>query len=651
MILQKSIQEVVEAAKIEEVVGDFVNLRRRGVNLAGLCPFHHEKTPSFYVSPAKNIFKCFGCARGGTPVQFVMEHENLSFPDAIRYLARKYKIELEETEVSTEALEEQQLVESLYLVNQFAFQFFQDQLFLTDKGKTIGLAYFKHRGFREETIRTFGLGFAPESGDALTRLAIEKGYSIDLLRSLGLCSSSDRDFFRNRVMFPIHNLSGKVIAFAGRIMNKDPKAPKYINSPETDIYQKSKVLFGAFQAKTAIRREDSCILVEGYTDVISLHQNGIENVVASSGTSLTTGQIRLIKRFTNNLTILYDGDQAGVRAALRGLDLALEEDMYVRVVMLPDGEDPDSFVQKAGRDDFSDFIKNNAQDIIQLEAGLLLRQSANDPTKRAEMIGHIAHSISRVKNPIRRDEYIRNVRELLQVDEGKLVLEINRILQKEVEKFSQRKELDPSGALAGGEAGNLQETVPVSDKYVTSEFGDGYLEKDIARLLITAGNKRFDPAEEVSVAEYVLLNIEDVLAEFDHPLYKQVVENVFQLVMDKKEVSLEFFLHHPVDDIRQLAINVSTSPYEYSENWEKRHDIGLSQSLPEENHRNDAENLIKRFKLRKIRRFKERNARKMNDLFQANGPEEEIQACMQLHLTLKEIENQLARELGTVVLK
>lgn len=650
MILQKSIQEVIEASKIEEVVGDFVNLRRRGVNLAGLCPFHHEKTPSFYVSPAKNIFKCFGCAKGGTPVQFVMEHENLSFPDAIRYLARKYKIELEETEATAEVLEEQQLVESLYLVNQFASQFFQDQLVLTDKGKTIGLAYFKHRGFKEETIRKFGLGFAPESGDALTRLAVEKGYSIDLLRSLGLCSSSDRDFFRNRVMFPIHNLSGKVIAFAGRIMNKDPKAPKYINSPETDIYQKSKVLFGAFQAKTAIRKEDACFLVEGYTDVISLHQNGIENVVASSGTSLTIGQIRLIKRFTNNLVILYDGDQAGVRAALRGLDLALEEDMAVRVVILPDGEDPDSFVQKVGKEDFSVFIKNNAQDIIQLEAGILLQQSANDPTKRAELIGHIAHTISRVKNPIRRDEYIRNVRELLQVDEGKLVLEINRILQKEVEKFAQRQELEPRGAPASSEQG--ADAAPgASEKGIAPEFGDGYQEKDIARLLITAGNKRFDSEEELSVAEYVLMNIEDVLAEFDQPLYKQVVEITFQLVMDKREVSLDFFLHHPEESIRQLAINLSSSPYEYSENWEKRHDIGLSQNPPEENHRKDAENLIKRFKLRKIRRFKERNARKMNDLFQANGPDEEIEACMQLHLKLKAIETQLAKELGTVVLK
>ncbi|MBK8043019.1 MAG: toprim domain-containing protein [Haliscomenobacter sp.] len=409
-------------------------------------------------------------------------------------------------------------------------------------------------------------------------------------------------------------------------------------------------MFGAFQAKTAIRKEDYCFVVEGYTGVVSLHQNGIENVVASSGTSLTIGQIRLIKRFTNNLVILYDGDQAGVRAALRGLDLALEEDMAVRVVILPDGEDPDSFVQKVGKEDFSVFIKNNAQDIIQLEAGILLQQSANDPTKRAELIGHIAHTISRVKNPIRRDEYIRNVRELLQVDEGKLVLEINRILQKEVEKFSQRQELESRGAPASSEQG--ADTAPgASEKGIAPEFGDGYQEKDIARLLITAGNKRFDSEEALSVAEYVLMNIEDVLAEFDQPLYKQVVEITFQLVMDKREVSLDFFLHHPEESIRQLAINLSSSPYEYSENWEKRHDIGLSQNPPEENHRKDAENLIKRFKLRKIRRFKERNARKMNDLFQANGPDEEIEACMQLHLKLKAIETQLAKELGTVVLK
>lgn len=645
MISQKSIQEVVETAKIEEVVGDFVNLRRRGVNMAGLCPFHNEKTPSFYVSPAKNIFKCFGCARGGTPVQFIMELENLSFPDTIRYLAKKYKIELEETEVTPEALQEQQVLESLYLINQFAQDYFQRQLFETDLGKSVGLSYFKGRGFREETIRRFGLGFAPDGKDALTLEAIQKGYGIDLMRRLGLTSSSDRDFFRNRVMFPIHNLSGKVIAFAGRIMHKDPKAPKYINSPETDIYQKNKVLFGIYQAKTAIRREDACLLVEGYTDVISLHQDGIENVVASSGTSLTNGQIRLIKRFTNNLVILYDGDAAGIRAALRGLDLALEEDLDVRVVILPDGEDPDSYVQKVGRDAFKQYVQENARDIIQLEAALLMEQAGNDPSRRAAVISQIGLTISRLKNPIRRDEYIRNVREILKVDEGKLVLEINKALQKEVEKHAQSDANATSRQLEAHTAAKPDEA---QDQL---HFGDTYQERDIARLLITAGDKLFDATETVTVAEYILMNIEDVFDEFDHPLYQVVVRESYQLIVDKKRVSLDYFLNHTNPEIRQLAVNVSTSPYEFSENWARKWEIFLSQPHPDENQRKDAESLIKRFKLRKIQRFKDRNTSKLKELITNNEEVEQIEACMRLHLRLKTIENQLAKELGTVVLR
>ena len=467
--------------------------------MIGLCPFHNEKTPSFNVSPAKNIFKCFGCSRGGTPVQFVMELENLSFPDAIRYLAKKYRIELEETQATPEAILEQQALESLYLINQFALEFFQEQLLHTDLGKSVGLSYFKRRGFREETIRKFGLGFAPDGRDAFTQAAISKGYAIDQLRKLGLTSAHDRDFFRNRVIFPIHSQSGKVIAFAGRILHNDPKAPKYINSPETDIYQKSKVLYGAFQAKTAIRKEDSCILVEGYTDVISLHQNGIENAVASSGTSLTIGQIRLIKRFTKHLTILYDGDAAGIRAALRGLDLALEEDMEVRVVILPDGEDPDSYVQKAGAPAFREYVKAESRDIIQLEASLLMEQAGNDPSRRATAIRQIAHTISRIKNPIRLDEYVRNVREILKVDEAALMHEINQIRRKDVEKHSEADNAPKTDTLAPEKPPGPAPDSPLP------VVGDAYQERDIARILITAGEKVF---EDLAFVQLVIILVQ-----------------------------------------------------------------------------------------------------------------------------------------------
>ncbi len=650
MISQKSIQEVQDAAKIEEVVGDFVELRRRGVNLAGLCPFHNEKTPSFYVSPSKNFFKCFGCAKGGTPVHFIMEHENLSFPDAIRYLARKYRIELEETANDSTVFQEQQVLESLYLINQYAQEFFSEQMQQTDLGKSVCLAYFKHRGFDEATIAKFGLGFAPADRDRFTREAVSKGYSIELLRKLGLTSAMDNDFFRNRAIFPIHNLSGKIIAFAGRIMHKDPRAPKYINSPETDIYLKSKVLYGAFFAKKAIRQLDECFLVEGYTDVISLHRHGIENVVASSGTSLTSEQVKLIKRFSSKLTILYDGDAAGIRAALRGLDMALEEDLNVRVVLLPDGEDPDSYIQKVGKEAFLQFIQKNAQDIIQLETSLLLEQAGNDPTRRAAVIGQIAYSISRIHNPLRRDEYVRNVRETLRVDEGKLLMEINNIRKRDYEKFARKQE--SLAGLAPAEQAPSQGKEPFipEQAYGQGTIGDVYQEKELIRLLITAGNKIFDPQAQVSVAEYVLLNIDDVLMEFDHPLYHRIVMEIRQLALDKQPLQPDFFLQHPDPEIVQLAINLIFTPYEFSENWALKWDIFLSQAHPDNNQRKDAENLIKRFKLRKIKRFKDRNTTKMQAVIAAKAAETEIEACIKLHLRLKEIENQLASELGTVVL-
>ena len=332
MITQKTVQEILSVVRIEDIVGDFVTLKRKGANMGGLCPFHNEKTPSFNVNPVRNIFKCFGCGEGGDAVSFLMKHENISYPESLRYIAKKYNIAVEETEVSKEVIQEKQLADALFIINERALKFYQEQLFETDKGKSIGLQYFKQRGFREETIRKWGLGFAPEYRDALTKTLVGEGYSIENLRKVGLTSSFDNDFFRGRVMFAIQGLAGKPIAFAGRIMQADAKAPKYINSPETEIYFKSKILYGLYHARKAVQQKDECILCEGYTDVISLHQAGIENVVASSGTSLTTEQIRLIKRFTPNIKILYDGDAAGIKAAVRGLDMVLEEDMNVKIV-------------------------------------------------------------------------------------------------------------------------------------------------------------------------------------------------------------------------------------------------------------------------------------------------------------------------------
>ncbi|MEO1435411.1 MAG: DNA primase, partial [Bacteroidota bacterium] len=374
MISQKTINEIFEAAKVEDVISEYVPLKKRGVNLIGLCPFHNEKTPSFTVSPAKNIYKCFGCGAAGNAVNFLMEHNQMTYPEALRNLAARYNIEVEETRTTEEGLAERQLFESMYLVNEFAQKFYAQQLFETSRGKSVGLAYFKDRGFREETIKAFGLGYAPPSGNMLTKAALDAGYKMDLLQKAGLTTSKGRDFFWDRVQFVIHNISGKVVGFGGRILNKQLKGPKYINTAESEIYKKSKILYGAYQARRSIRRKDQCLLVEGYTDVISLHQAGIENVVASSGTALTVEQIRLVKRYTQNMCIIYDGDAAGIKAAMRGLDLVLEQDMNVKIVLLPDGEDPDSFMQSVGLTKFEAYLESEAADFIFFEQNFRLEE-------------------------------------------------------------------------------------------------------------------------------------------------------------------------------------------------------------------------------------------------------------------------------------
>lgn len=649
LILPRSIEAVNEAAKIEEVVGDFVNLKRRGANYSGLCPFHNEKTPSFNVNPARNIFKCFGCGKAGDPITFVMEHEQISYPEAVRFLAKKYRIELEETESSDQQRQEQQAIDSLYLVNQFAQEYFQTQLFDTDKGRSVGLSYFKQRGFREETIKKFGLGFAQSDMDSLLRAGKQRGYSTEMLKKLGLVTQYDRDFFRDRVMFSIHNLTGKVIAFAGRIMSKDPKQPKYINSPETEIYYKSKVLYGIYFAKKAIRQEDECLLVEGYTDVISLHQAGIENVVASSGTALTPDQIRLIKRFTNNIKIIYDGDAAGIKAALRGLDLALAEDMNVRLVLLPDQEDPDSYIQRVGSEAFLAYLKEKGKDIVQFETELLLKEAGDDPTRRASVLGQIANTISKIKNPLRRDEYVKVTRQVLGVDEGRLIFEINKLLRRDLEKHQALEGVTlPSGddSFPTEEPGYV--AAPVMPETELS-VGDEFQEKDIARILINAGGEWFDQTHHITVAQYIWINIEDVIDYFDSKLYKKVVIEVLQRVNQNLDVSAQFFINHPEAEVRQLAANVLTSPYEFSENWAKKHDVFLNQRKPEENYHLDAELAVKRLKLRKIGKVIAENHVKMKAI--APGDIDQVLPLIKLDQKLKEMRNQLAKELGTVVVK
>lgn len=653
MILQKSIQEVLDTVKVEDIVGDYVQLKRRGANMLGLCPFHNEKTPSFTVSPSKNIYKCFGCGRGGNAVQFLMEHENFTFPEAIRHLAQRYSIELEETETSQEAIQERQYADSLFIVNEYAQEFYQDQLFNTDRGKSVGLSYFKQRGFSEATIKKFGLGYASEKRDSFTLKAINDGHSIDLLRKLGLTTQYDNDFFRDRVMFTIHNLSGKPIAFAGRILNKDAKAPKYINSPETDIYNKSKTLYGAYFAKKAIRVEDECILVEGYTDVITLHQAGIENVVASSGTSLTVEQIQLIKRHTPNVKILYDGDFAGVKAALRGLDMVLEQDLNVKIVLLPEGEDPDSYLASVGTTAFQNYITEQAQDFITFKTSHLLKDAGNDPVKKAGVVKDVVATIGKIPDPVKRAFFIQECAKLMGIEEQILVNETNKVVIQTLKKQQQRRDAAPR-AREDEETliseGGVDTPLPKPKVVEDQALGDEFQEKDIVRILIAGGSEIFDAEDQETVAEYILRNIEDVLEEFDNALYQKVAKETLNRLLDKQPVTQQFFLHHVDPAISQLAINLLTSPYEFSENWEKRWEIFLNQKAPEENFNQDSIQSLQRFKLRKIIRMCDKNLKIIEEVSKQDN-EERLLIHLKVQQKLTTIRNELANELGTVILK
>lgn len=648
MITQKSVQEILETVKVEDIIQDYVSLKRRGVNMIGLCPFHNEKTPSFTVSPAKNIFKCFGCGQAGDAVKFLMEHEQLTFPEALRHIAGKYNIEIEETAPTPEALAQQKVADSLYIVNDYAKQYYEDQLFNTNIGKGVGLSYFKNRGFREATIRKFGLGFAPNQKDGFTAKAISEGHKIDTLRDAGLTSKYDRDFFRNRVMFTIHNLSGKVIGFGGRILQKDIKAPKYINTPETEVYNKSKVLYGIYFAKQAVRKADECVLVEGYTDVISLHQAGIENVVASSGTSLTKEQIRLIKRYTPNVKIIYDGDLAGVKAALRGLDLLLEQDLNVKVVTLPEGEDPDSYLQSVGAAAFKTFIDQQAEDFILFKTNLLLKEIGNDPVKKTHVIKDVVNSIGLIPDPIKRSIYIKECARLVNVEEQLLVNESNKILAKQVVK--QRNEDAKNQGVWKEEGEQLAKhlEMPLAKQKASAKpVGDEYQEKEIVRNLMLFGDQIFDEEENMTIAEYILSGLEDLLSVIDNPLYKSIFSEGIQRLLDKKPITPKYYAQHDDTAIQKMALDFSISPHEFSPNWEKMHDITLTtQPMPEQNFTRDTIEKLKRFRLRKIQRMLSKVDQKIRNLQEKDMNDSKIIVQLKLKLKLQELHGTLSKEVG-----
>ena len=590
MIDQATVDKIIDSANILEVVSDFVTLRKRGVNYVGLCPFHDEKTPSFSVSPSKGICKCFSCGKGGSAVHFIMEHEQLSYYEALKYLAKKYNIEIEERELSDEEKQIKSDRESMLIVNSFAQEYFSNILFQHSEGRSVGLAYFHERGFRDDIIHKFALGYSLEQRDALAIEAKKRGYKEEYLLKTGLCLEGQNgyisDRFRGRVIFPVFSLSGKVLAFGGRVLRKSDKLAKYVNSPESEVYHKSNVLYGIYQAKQSIVKNDNCFLVEGYTDVLSMHQAGVENVVASSGTSLTPGQIRLIHRFTNNITVIYDGDAAGIKASLRGIDLILKEGMNIKVVLLPDGDDPDSFAKKQSASSFTEYIKNHEVDFIRFKTNLLLDSAGNDPIKRAELISDIVQSIAIIPDTIVRSVYTKECSRLMEISEEVLLREINKIKlsqlqngtppnKKTLSETSADKQNSQEEGTQNDDTETLMETqgVPqgvLQEKRVPSPLDP--FEKTLVRYMIRYGfhdlfseiNEETGETETWKVIPYILTDLQNDEIEFQHPLYKKVIAEINHIFDQEGEHLTRYFLAHPDEEISRLAVDLVSEKYQLS---------------------------------------------------------------------------------------
>ena len=580
MIDQLTIEKILDAANIVDVVSEFVTLRRRGVNYVGLCPFHNEKTPSFYVSPSKGICKCFSCGKGGNAIHFLMEHEQMSFQDAAEWLANKYGIPFRKRELTDSEKALQNERESMFITNQFALDFFKDTLLNTDKGRAIGLAYFRKRGFRDDILDKFFLGYCPDEPDALARTALAKGYTKENLIKTGLCYAKDdngalRDRFRGRVIFPVHSLSGKVVAFGGRIMTADAKVAKYVNSPESVIYSKSRELYGLYQAKQAIVRKDRCFLVEGYADVISMFQSGVENVVASSGTSLTPGQIRLIHRFTNNITVLYDRDKAGIKASLRGIDMLLAEGMNVKVLLLPDGEDPDSFAQSRSATQFQQYIDSHQVDFIRFKLNLLMEEAANDPHSRSELIKNISQSISVIPDPILRSEYLKECWQMIGVDQPLLINDVNKrqIEQAKSIPQSSSKEDNTDTVEEKSETELTPKEKLSQEVRKLKQQGLGPMmnkERLLSQLIVRYGGKvmctmQTDEGEQnITVGQFIVQSLLNDGLEFRHPVYKRFVEIMSEHLYDEDFNSERFFISYPEEFVSLTATSLMEERYQLS---------------------------------------------------------------------------------------
>ncbi len=647
MISRETIDEIKNRIDIIDVVGDFITLKRSGQNYKALSPFTNEKTASFYVVPSKGIFKDFSSGKGGDGISFVMEHEGMSYVEALRYLAKKYGVEIKEEAVAQQQLLQQSDRDSLYIVMNYAKDYYRELLFQTDEGRSIGLSYFRERGFNDRTIEKFELGYSIKEWDHFHKKAVTAGYSEDMLEKAGLVIRKENeqtntvrfyDRFRGRVIFPVHNLAGKVVAFGARILTKEKDQPKYINSPETEIYHKSNVLYGMFQAKNAIRREDFCYLVEGYTDVISMHQADVDNVVASSGTALTEEQIKLIRRFTENVTMLFDGDAAGIKAAIRGVDLVLKGGLNVRVVLLPDGEDPDSMSRKMGSTEYKQFLKRKTKDFISFKIDLLASDAAHDPIKKAEAIREIITSISLIPDPIKRSVYIQETGHLLKISESMLLNELNKIVvQERKKKDSDYKKDTPKDVQFTDDI-----TAEISSVYkLDTKRMEQIQEREVIRLLLNYADSELE--EDIDLVSYFISEFEDL--EFSNETYAKIYHEFYEAKTRGELIDSAYFLNHGSEDVKKLIAELTTRKYYVSPHWGDKYHIIFhdeKEKIIEHAHQN-----VLRRKYRYVQRLIEENKEKLKDAEKSKSIEE-IDELVETQTRLKSADLEIAKQLGIV---
>jgi DNA primase len=649
VISRATIDQIYQAAIIEDVVGEFVHLKRSGSAYKGLSPFANEKTPSFFVVPAKGIYKDFSSGKGGNVVDFLMQHEKLSYPEALRWLAAKYQIAIEEDQQSEEQLQEKSEREQLSVVTEFAARYFQEQLHEGEEGRAIGLSYFQERGFRDDIIRKFQLGYCPDKWDAMTQAALEQKYQLEYLVKAGLTRERDGkiyDFFRGRVMFPIHNISGKVIAFGGRTLKAEKDIAKYFNSPESELYVKSNVLYGLHLAKNGIVKHDMCYLVEGYTDVVSMHQAGVENVVASSGTSLTEGQIRLIRRYTPNITILYDGDSAGIKASFRGIDMILKEGMNVRVLLFPDGDDPDSFARKHSSEEIQEFISSNARDFISFKTSLLLEDAGNDPVKRAALIRGIVESIALIPDGISRTVYVQECSRLLNMNEQVLLQELNKVI---LSNFKKEKKEEATVDIP------LIDELPADGipDSVAEEFSIHHQEKDLIRILLHYGEQPIDitivnedgheETHPVSVAEYIISNLESDEIVLESSVYDTIYREYVELIVKEQFPQSTNFTQHTNQSISGESSAILISPYSLSDNWQRHFIYPETEDMQL---RKAAKDCVFRLKLKRIQRI---ILDLQKELEQSVDDEAKYDSLLQEKIMLDRARAEISKYFGTVI--